>query len=55
MHSWIQIEFTNIIGQFKYKNVHKLIHDMIFKVFFKHFIIYILNNNNFLNTILNKI
>jgi len=30
MHSWIHIEFTKIVGQFKQKYICKFIHDMLF-------------------------
>jgi len=34
MHFGINIKFTNILGQFKHKEICKFIHDMQFQVFF---------------------
>jgi hypothetical protein len=34
MHFLIDIEFTKIIGQFKQKNICRIIHDMQFQVSF---------------------
>jgi hypothetical protein len=34
MHFWIGIEFRNILGQFKQKNICRFIHDMKFQIIF---------------------
>jgi hypothetical protein len=51
MHFWIDIEVTKILGQFKQKNICKLIHDMQFQACFNP-LMKILNYNFFFKYII---
>jgi hypothetical protein len=47
MHFWIDIKFTNILGEFKQNDICRFIYEMQFEVFFNLLNLFFVNYNNF--------
>jgi hypothetical protein len=55
MHFWIDTKFTNILGQFKQKNICRFIYDMQFEIIFNPLSFFLVSYNTFFNTLLKKL
>jgi len=55
MHFWIDTKFTNILGQFKQKNICRFIYDMQFEIILNPLSFFFVIYNTFFNILLKKL